>query len=160
MHSRIFQISKEPISPDDYVTESDYYDMWFTSTVADYVDSDTDRAEDIRLLREKLRDSCAFGSDDGGEYMIVVDAKKYFEPKYKEFRQLVKKLSGWTLDDFSGTRETNEHTMFDLKDCYYAEFDVYVDWDYWGEPTSLDNFLRLAKPGTKYYFGATIDYHY
>lgn len=47
MHSRIYQISKTPIDRDDYIEESKYYDHWFLNSVADYVDDDTNRDDDI-----------------------------------------------------------------------------------------------------------------
>lgn len=33
MHSRIFQVSMEPIKETDYICEADYYDHWFTNKI-------------------------------------------------------------------------------------------------------------------------------
>ena len=48
MHSRIFQVSMEPIEKDDYILERDYWDHWFTREIADYVNGSTNRNDDIR----------------------------------------------------------------------------------------------------------------
>ena len=48
MHSRIFQVSEKPIDKADYIGESDYWDHWFTNSVADYVSEDCYRDEDLK----------------------------------------------------------------------------------------------------------------
>lgn len=131
MHSRIFQISEKPISPDDYTARGDYYDnKWFMGAIADYVDSNTDREEDIDWLCKSLGQSCVFDRDEHGEFMVVVDKGKYFEPKYREFMNTVADINKWTLDDFMGIRCD---AMDAIKDCYYGDFDFYIDDPYdWG----------------------------
>ena len=67
MHSRIYQISKTPIDRDDYIEESNYYDHWFTSSIADYVSGDTNRDDDIEWLQNcYVNKGLSFGQDKNG----------------------------------------------------------------------------------------------
>lgn len=158
MHSRIFQISKEPIKKDDYIEESNYYDHWFTNSIADYVDGDTDREDDIQWLKDCYADSgLSFGIDDGGEYFIIEDKVKYFAKRFDVFQKTLKELQDITLDDFASGK--CGMYMYTLKSTYDDEFGFYID----SEDTSLetfDSFIRHSGNGAKFYIGATIDYHF
>ena len=49
--------------------------------------------------------------------------------------------------------------IFDVRDAYNETFGDYV----WSEDNGLetrDEFMRHTKPGTRYYFGGTLDYHW
>ena len=158
MHSRIYQISKTPIDRDDYIQEDKYYDHWFTNKVADYVDGDTERDYDI----EWLKDCCgnkglSFGQDDNGEYFVVEDKAKYFETNFEEFQQELKELSEKTFDDFMGWRVS----LYRLKSLHDDDSGFYIDdnGEYCGL-TTFDDFMRCVTVDTKYYIGATIDYHF
>ncbi len=160
MHSRIFQMSKTPIDRDDYIEEDKYYDHWFTSSIADYVDGDTDRDDDIVWLKDCYeKKGLSFGQDDNGEYFIIEDKTKYFEANFEKFQKELKELSEKTLDDFMGG-ESNM-SLYRLKASYDDELGFYVDDrnEYHGLVT-FDRFMRCATVGEKYYIGATIDYHF
>ena len=160
MHSRIYQISKTPIDRDDYIEEDKYYDHWFTSSVADYVNEDTDRDYDIEWLKDCYGNKgLSFGHDDNGEYFIVEDKVKYFEAKFEEFQKELKELSEKTLDDFMGGE--SKMSLYRLKGFYDEECGFYIDdcSEYHGLAT-FDRFVRCATVGEKYYIGATIDYHF
>lgn len=154
MHSRIFQVSMEPIPKEDYIGESFYYDHWFTNEIADYVNGDTNRDSDIEWL-QGFSESFAFGTDNGGEYFIVKDKVKYFEPNFKRFMDAVNTIKDYTLEDFIGGFYG---AMYQLKDAYEDKFGFYVNAD--GETMTLDSFVRGCATGEKYYIGATIDYHF
>ena len=158
MHSRIYQISKTPIDRDDYIDEEKYYDHWFTNSVADYVNGDTYRDDDIEWLKSYYKNKgLSFGQDNNGEYFIVENKTKYFEANFEKFQKELKELSEKTLDDFMGG-ESNM-SLSRLKSSYDNEFGFYIDDEYHGVAT-FDRFMRCATVGTKYYIGATIDYHF
>lgn len=163
MHGRIFQISTKPIHKDDYIEEDRYYDHWFVGSIANYVNGDTDGAEDLEWLRDCYEArGISFGADindDGSNsvYLIVEDKSKYFAQKFESFQKTINELSTITLDDFVSSKCGMQ--MYNLKEAYDDKFGFYVD----GDETSLetfDAFIRYAEVGTKYYIGATIDYHY
>ena len=157
MHSRIYQVSTKPIDRDDYIEESNYYDHWFTNSVADYVNGETDRNDDIMWLKDCYEQrGLSFGQDDNGEYFIIEDKEKHFESNFEEFQKTLKELSERAFDDFiSG--ETGM-LLYRLKRLYDDKFGFYVECEDWGCET-FDRFIRGATVGTKYYIGATIDYH-
>lgn len=158
MHSRIYQISKTPIDKCDYIEEDKYYDHWFTNSVADYVDGDTDRGDDIQWLKECYEEKgISFGTDDGGEYFIIEDKAKYFTVNFESFQRALKELSESTFDDFVSGK--SRVLLYRLKEAYNDKFGFYVDEEKCGLET-LDDFIRYAVIGVKYYIGATIDYHY
>ena len=156
MHSRIYQISTKPIHKDDYISEDKYYDHWFLNSVADYVNDDTDRAEDIQWFKDCYEKyGISFGVDDSGEYFIIEDKLKYFEANFKRFKEVFNELSSMTLEEFADGKCSM--SMYQLKEAYEERFGFYVDGDEIGMST-LDEFVRYANE-TKWYIGATIDYH-
>lgn len=160
MHSRIFQISKAPIDRDDYIEEDKYYDHWFTNSVADYVNGDTNRYDDIKWLQSCYEnEGLSFGRDDNGEYFVVEDKSKYFETNFEEFKRALQDLSEKTFDDFMNGESSM--SLYRLKSSYDEELGFYIDdsCEYHGI-TTFDNFIRCSTEGTKYYIGATIDYHF
>ena len=158
MHSRIFQISKAPIDKCDYIEEDNYYDHWFTNEIADYVNGNTNRNNDIKWLMDCYSEKgLSFGTDNNGEYFIVEDKSKYFAVNFEAFQKALKELAGSTLDDFmSGECGI---ALYRLKESYNDKFGFYVECESCGCET-FDGFMRYAEVGTKYYIGATIDYHY
>ena len=157
MHSRIFQISSKPIDKCDYIEESHYYDHWFLNSVADYVNDNTDRADDIDWFKSCYKkDGLSFGTDENGEYFIVEDKVKFFEPNFKRFQNALQGLSTTTLDDFITGK--CGYPLYDLKSAYDEKFGFYIDGDEFDLQT-LNEFIRYSNVGTKYYIGATIDYH-
>jgi hypothetical protein len=143
----------EPIPKEDYISEVEYYDHWFTNEIADYVNGNTDRAYDIEWLQGHS-DAFIFGADEGGEYFIVKNKEEYFKPHFKRFMEALNKIKDYTLEDFT----EGFFEMWTLKDAYEDKFGFYVNAD--GETISLDSFVRRCATGEKYYIGATIDYHF
>lgn len=152
MHSRIFQVSLEPIDKSCYIGESDYWDHWFLNSVADYVSEDCDRNEDIEWLRDCV-EGITFGCDDNGEYFIINSREEYFRRSFEKFKTTLDKIKNCDLEDFS----KGIHEMWALKDAYNKKFGFYVDAD--GELMSFDSFVRLCATEEKYYIGNSLDYH-
>lgn len=152
MHSRIFQISKQPIKEEDYIDESNYYDHWFTNSIADYVSDNCNRNEDIKWLKDASK-GIIFGNDENGGYFIIESKEEYFEDAFKKFKELLGKVADCTIQDFVN----GIHEMWLLKTFYEEKFGFYVDLD--GELLSFDSFIRYCAIEEKYYIGGTIDYH-
>ena len=156
MHSRIFQVSLEPIKKEDYIDESHYiYEHWFTNSIADYVSSNCYRDEDLKWIEDCYENQgIKFGVDENGEYLIVKSKQKYFENSFHKFMEAIEKVKNYTIDDFvEGFVE-----MWRLKNAYEDKYGFYVDAD--GELMSFDSFIRCCVINEKYYIGGTVDYHY
>ena len=154
MHSRIFQVSLNPINKEDYIEESNYYDHWFTNEIADYVDGDTDRDADIEWLKNAPDGSMTFENDENGEYFIVNSRAAYFQKAFETFKTALDKIKDVTIDDFA----EGINGMWALKNAYEDKFGFYVDAD--GELMTMDSFVRRCAVGEKYYIGGTMDYHW
>lgn len=70
MHSRIFQVSMEPIEEENYICEAEYCDHWFTREIANYVSDDCDRDGDIKRLAN-IAKGYSVGEDDNGELILA-----------------------------------------------------------------------------------------
>lgn len=151
MHSRIFQVSLEPIAQEDYIEEALYWDHWFLNSVADYV-TDSNRDEDIDWLKD-CEEGLTFGADDNGEYFIVNSKEQYFEKKFKRFKNAVDSIKSCTLEEFT----KDIFTVWELKNAYEDKFGFYVDLNY--DVLSFDSFIRACTTDVKYYLGGTLDYH-
>jgi len=163
MHSRIYQISKDPIPEEQYLTEERYegdaFGPGLMNGVVDYVSSDTDRSSDVFWLKELLGDAVAF---DGDTSFTIISREAFFRPHFEEFMDAVNSLKNATLDSFSRHDWENlGSTLYRLKSAYSDEYGMYVDdgGKQFGLAT-LSDFFRSAKEGETYYIGATFDYHW
>lgn len=155
MHSRIFQISDKPISENDYINETDYYDTGFIGEIADYVSDDTDREDDIEWLKTYFKDVADFDGDS----FTIINQRKYFEKRFNNFLEVIKEISLLTFEDFCTDGNYFNSKMWQLNVAYRDKFGFYMDDEYAGtEP--LDDFMRRAKNGDVFYIGGTVDYHY
>lgn len=156
MHSRIFQVSMEPIDECDYIEESNYDDHWFTNSIADYVSDSFSRSEDLKWLEDCYdTKGIEFGVDDNGEYLVIKSKQKYFEYNFNKFMEIINKIKTYTFDDFI----QDSHEIWQLENAYEDKFGFYVDTDDNGLIT-LDSFVRTYPENEKFYIGGTIDYHY
>lgn len=158
MHGRIHQIETHPITEDEPLHIS-----WHTDDIkpeiADYVDDDLNPTNSISWLKENLANRC-------GDTIILLDdgfilhegfREAYFRRPYARFQEYLRRLSTCTFTDFANGGMGGY--IFDVRDAYNETFGDYV----WSEDNSLetrDEFMRHAKPGSRYYFGGTLDYHW
>ena len=49
--------------------------------------------------------------------------------------------------------------MYQLEESYHTKYGYYIQNDNEGLITLMD-WVRTARPETKYYFGGTVDYHF
>lgn len=152
MHSRIFQVNTKPIKEEDYISESDYWEHWFTNEIADYVTESDDRDEDIKWLKD-CQKGYTVGNDDNGYYIVVTSKTEYFHSAFQRFKEVFNSIKDCTIEHFiSGI-----HEIWSLKNAYEDKFGFYVDTN--GELMTFDSFIRYCDEGDKYYIGGTIDYH-
>ena len=165
-HSRIFQISEKPLVQENFITDDDFHEHWFVGSVAEYVSGDNDRSEDIRCLRDRLTNLrvARFGIDKSYSrisFVILPEGKeRYFSHAYERFVEARKKTIEMGLPEFAsgvvfaGLAHQME-SAFCEKFAFYVsqnenEFDI----------VPLDEFIRGAEVGQRYYIGGVLDYHY
>ena len=158
MHGRIYQIETHPLVPDEALSMSwDLDDI--KPEIADYVDDDPNPTNSISRLKENLANRC-------GDTIIILDdgfilregfREAYFRHAHERFLNELRGLEKYSLSDFA-TGQIWEG-VFNLNEDYNDRFGDYV----WSEENGLetrDEFMRRAKPGIRYYFGGTLDYHW
>lgn len=154
MHSRIFQVSTNPINETDYIDECHYWEHWFTNEIADYVANSTDRDSDIEWLMNCVK-GIIISEDENGKFLMVTDRKAYFKKAFEEFKDAIDKVSKYTLDDFI---QNSSYEVWLVGNSYEDKFGFYIDED--GDLTTLDSFVKLCRINQKYYIGGTVDYHF
>ena len=118
MHSRIFQLSETPIDEADFLRESYYFDHWFTREIADYVDGDTNRIDDIDWLKCCVN-GVEFGSDEHSEFLIVKDREVYFNRAFNEFSHCLNTINNNnTIESFTNGIQA----MWSLNNVYEDKF--------------------------------------
>lgn len=151
MHSRIFQVSKEPIT--DLIHESRYDEYFVGQDGVDYVVESESKKDDIEWLKHKK------GIEVTENTIKVVSKKEYFEKSFEEFEELIEKFRNYTTEDFINPQ--NWLDFYRLKEAYddQSGFKMDDNDEYFGI-TSLDNFVRNVEEGKVYYIGSTFDYHF
>lgn len=153
MHSRIIELSKEPIGVDERICESDYYDNGFIGSIADYVAS-CDRTDAINWICGCLKNKDVITEFDTNKIVFSEDVKeKYFRDSFEEFKKLTSEI---TFEEF--TRD-NTFKLYLIKQSIEDTSGFYVHYDgcYW----TLDGFIRrCVEDNSTWYIGGTIDYHF
>ena len=154
MHSRLFQLSLEPIEEDDLIDDFDLQ-YNFIGQIADYARDSVDKEDDLEWLESVI-----------GKHGAVIDHKKkticfeegfklsYFKKKFDSFKERVSDL---TLETFAGISKGSSMDLYVVEKLLEDKFDFYIYIDY---PQCLDDFVRDLEEGKTYYFGNIIDYHF
>lgn len=163
MHSRIFQVSREPITEENKISEYRYDEGFVGNNGVDYVVPTDNRQADLEWLTTCHRGIKVETSYDitkkGITKLTIVSKEEYFEKKFEEFQDGLKKLSDYSLSDF--INNANWLDMYRLKDAYNDEHGFYIDDndEYHGIAT-FDEFMRSTQDGDVFYIGDVFDYHF
>lgn len=160
MHNRIYQIWSEPVPEEDYITEFDYLDDWFTREVADSVDGGLNREEEIQALGKHLENTLHASFDyENASFTIPEGGKElYFAEAYKTFTAKLEKLKAVNFTAFVQNDGVGG-LVADLKDSFCEKFGDYVSDD-GSETVPIDEFVRYMNTGERYYIGEILDYHW
>lgn len=159
MHSRMFQLSLEPIEQDGYIDDYTIYSLEHSdfNAIADYVKETEDRKEDLKWLASAIE---PYGAkvDIEKETVFIPQGFKlnYFQEVFQLFKE---KLNELTLEVFACMDVKHSLTLHQLETLYNNRFGFYIYLDY---PQTLDEFVRdlVEKPeGVLFYVGNILDYH-
>ena len=116
MHSRIIELSKEPVLKQERISEASIPE-WFYGTIADYTDANTDRDHDIKWFLNFVGNYVDV-AEDGVSFTFRPKAKQmHFERSYHTFLDKVCELTGISLDAFVGeTKYDIGMAMYKLND--------------------------------------------
>jgi len=150
-----------PISEDEHICESDFFDHWFTKSIADYVSEDVNRDVLIASFREWLENfgSCKFDEESASFTFYARFHESYFKYKYERFKKQVELFEKITFQEFCHDNSQINSLLSNLQSAFSESFEDYVSSDEF-EPITMDEFLRTAEIGKPYFIGGILDYHY
>ena len=162
MHSRIFQLERSKGDIDDYTIEEYDFDCdckheWFIGQIADYVNEDTDRNEDIEWFLGCMEECNRFftinrtGTEVESITFLQGFKRAYFGRRFDSFKRDVANMR---LDDFINSME-----LISIQSTIEEEYGFYVCIE--DTIMTMDSFIRhMPNEETTYYFGVTMDYHW
>lgn len=155
MHSKIFQVSKQPIAKKDYYNADKYLD-WFVGEIADYTDDIHDEQDIISCL-EWLGEVNGLSVGVGNRTLCVESRALYFKDRYTSFQHALRKVQNADFEAFCDDVML-KYNVSALAGVYNDRFGFYIDFD--DDLMSLDEWVRYVKEGRMFYIGAVIDYHF
>ena len=159
MHSRIYQITTEPVPADEHLSESYFCEHWFVGSIADYVAGGLNHGLEIDCFKESLvKSRVAFFHSDDCFSILPRGKETYFRHTFADFSDAVKKAASVSLEDFAGNGECSS-LVYRIKNSFCDKFGPYVSSDEF-DTIPLDEFIRDAEPGKRYYIGGILDYHW
>lgn len=153
----IFEIGRVPIDLDKRMTSNDIPEDFYI-TIAEYIDDECDRGNNLKYFVELFGDQIQV-SDDGESFTFRSTTKEtYFRRKYSAFIKKATELSGISLDTFVGkTPYQISSAMHELNRIFSDQFGNYIYCD--EELVPLDQWVREESLKGTYYFGETIDFN-
>ena len=161
MHSRIFEISSQPIEAESRLTEYAVPE-WFCGSIADYVDTvrEEEREDDMNWLAGRFGGNCERVGDKL-EFKEMTQ-EDYFRFDYIKFQESLTVLQACDLESFSGKRYLPSlyEAMYQVKSAYEDRFGFYVYDRDCEELMTLDNWVRNMNVSVPSYIGGIVDYHF
>ena len=163
MHSRMFQIEDHPVLEDERMNSADFEEHWFTREIADYVTDVPYRDDDVYYFIDgvllPLGEYVDLFRENGQPVFILHKGfrERYFAKTYERFCVALDKLSSEiTLDSFASNQIHSD--LYTLRTLYDDRHGIWLYYDH--EIFTLDQWMRSAVEGEKYYFGGVLDYHF
>ena len=158
MYNFIYELLQAPVPEDEWTRAWEYHEHPDAFPIADTVEDAKDRSEVIERFGTWLKEN-RLGKLTGE--MFTVDAKaadRYFEGRFTAFQKAMVALQQLNEAQFIHGHDRVQGLIDALTESFTQKYGDYVLWDDGMEPTSLEEFLRKAKPETRYYIGAVLAY--
>jgi hypothetical protein len=161
MHSTVFEIAENPISPSSYASPG-YLPDWFYCSVCDYAEpmTEAEREQSILALERHFGNLC---SRDGDQLRFSPGLKEtYFMENHAYFLAAAKALAKTDYDTFAGITPAAafDLALSSLSESYRDRRSFYIYTPGNRALTPLDSWLRTADLSRPFYVGGTINYHY
>lgn len=176
MHSRIFQVARKPIKPEDYVTLDDFpTSEYSTPTYYDYVDF-SDRESDIEWLSQAFSDVLDVNMEN--DTIIVKNRNVFVARKLDAIIHSAAELLTCaidalrsvyvgTADIYDGTHRSKDKSkpklsslLWQLNAEYNDKYGFHLyDPSTFGDITLEEWLLDYARNGDVLHIGNTLDFH-
>ncbi len=163
MHSKIFQVEKEPVEKYNMISEYDVPE-WFLTSIADYVD-DVNECYVTELQGSLIYMVGDEEQSKDGKLVVTEESRKAYLKKCFDYFNLSRKEYEKFLETHSEEEVFEDFCKFGMAETltYRARESLSDKFGYYiysnGCLETLGAWLRYMKPGT-YYLGSVIDYHF
>lgn len=160
-HSKIFQISDKPITPDEYSSPADFYED--SNDFADYIgeeEDDEDRNKCIGYLADLIKDVFTYLGDGVFAYKGEEALRKFKQEWLAEIQRLTDKL---TTDNMQKEQNLYRLSVATERTHLDSHYRMKIEpWNSYAAPVSdlFEWAENCLKEGDHFYVGAVIDYHY
>lgn len=157
MHNYIYELLQAPVPEEKWMTEWDISERPDAFPVANQVNRAEDREDAIAHFGAWLELNQLGQYTDGAFSLDAEAADRYFEGRFAKFQQAVRILQQMDEMLFIHEHDLAQQMIDLLCQCFTNKNGDYVLWDD-DAPIPFEEFLRKAKPGQRYYFGAVLTY--
>lgn len=159
MHRYIYQISKEPIPESDWASNDIFVDRPDFLPVADSIDPAENRGHAIQRFGSWLEEN-QLGMQFGTSFILdAMAADRYFDGRFKPFKKIAAALYALTEEQYIHEHIQIQALIDELRRTFCNPFGDYMLPDETEPPITMDEFIRTAEPGIRYYIGGVLDYH-
>lgn len=156
--SYIYELFQAPRPKDEWATEYDFDESPDAFPIAERVEIAEDRNAVIGHFGAWLEEH-QLGKLDGDGFTIGAQATdRYFEGRFVAFQKAVSALQELNEVQFIHDPDWVQALIDKLGQAFTQKYGDYVLWGDDMTPTPLEEFLRKAQPGQRYYFGAVMSY--
>ena len=160
MHNYIYELFGEPVPADEWAEAWEYHEHPDTFLFADMVEDVKDRDKVIERFGRWLKKH-RLGELSGESFTVDLNAADcYFQDQLEAFQRAASALQQLNAAQFIHEYDHVQELIGQLEDAFVPKRSDYVLWDEGLEPTPMDEFLRKAKPGARYYIGGVLDFKY
>lgn len=127
--------------------------------VADSVDPAENRGSAIKRFGDWLEQNQLGMMLDTFFIVDTMAADRYFAGRFKEFHKIAETLSTVTEEQYIHEHSYVQAMIDGLQHAFCDPFRDYMLLGDTVEPITLDEFIRTAEPGARYYIGGVLNYH-
>lgn len=158
MRNYIYELFQVPTPSDEWTVAWEYHEHPDAFPIADTVEDAEDRSDVIDRFGAWLKEK-RLGELDGETFIVDAQAAdRYFEGRFAAFQKAISGLQQLNEAQFIHEHDRVQGLIFDLIETFTQKYGDYVLWNDDLEPTPLEEFLRKAEPGERYYIGAVLAY--
>ena len=152
--------AKAPVPEDEWAKAWEYHERPDAFPIADIVEDAKDRSGVIARFGEWLNEN-RLGEMDSETFTVDAQAAdRYFEGRFTAFQQAVTALQQLNEAQFIHEHDRVQNLIDALAETFTQKYGDYVLLGCGLAPTPMEEFLRKAEPGTRYYIGAVLTYKY
>ena len=159
MYGHIYQVFEEPTQESDWASHESAMDCLTLLPIADSVDPTENRGRVIQRFGTWLEQNQLGMMLDTFFIVDAMAADRYFEGRFKAFHKVTEALGVVTEEQYIHEHTSVQALIDELRRTFCDPLRDYMLLGDSVEPITMDEFIRTAEPGVRYYIGGVLDYH-